>query len=80
MAHARSFFVLCPSVAAYIYLVLSKRYPSNSLLLLFMFSAIPILYLLLVFYKTEWFVTHLVPEGLSLQQQADFFSLPGWFK
>lgn len=40
-------------VAAYIYLVLSKRYPKNSLLLLFLFSAIPILYLLMVFYKTD---------------------------
>lgn len=67
-------------VAAYIYLVLSKRYPKNSLLLLFLFSAIPILYLLMVFYKTDRFVTHLVPDSLSLQQQSNFFSLPGWFK
>jgi len=67
-------------VAAYIYLVLSKRYPKNSLTLLFLFSAIPILYLLLVFYKTEWFVTHQVPDALSLQQPYDLFTLPGWFK
>jgi hypothetical protein len=67
-------------IAAYIYLVLSKRYPNNSLTLLFLFSAIPILYLLIVFYKTEWFVTHLVPDTLSLEQQADLFALPGWFK
>ena len=67
-------------IAAYIYLVLSKRYPKNSLTLLFLFSAIPIMYLLIVFYKTEWFVTHLVPDSLSLQQQFDLFTLPGWFK
>jgi hypothetical protein len=67
-------------IAAYIYLVLSKRYPHNSLTLLFLFSAIPILYLLLVFYKTEWFVTHLVPDSLSLQQHYDLFTLPGWLK
>ncbi len=66
-------------IAAYIYLVLSKRYPKNSLTFLFLFSAIPILYLLIVFYKTEWFVTHLVPDSLSLQQQFDLFTLPGWF-
>ena len=65
-------------IAAYIYLVLSKRYPNNSLTLLFLFSAIPILYLLLVFSKTEWFVTHLVPDSLSLQQHYDLFTLPGW--
>lgn len=67
-------------IATYIYLVLSKRYPKNSLTLLFFFSAIPILYLLIVFYKTEWFVTHLVPDTISLQQQFDLFALPGWFK
>lgn len=67
-------------IAAYIYLVLSKRYPNNSLTLLFLFSAIPILYLLLVFYKTEWFVTHLVPDSLSLQQHYDLFTMPGWLK
>lgn len=67
-------------VASYIYLVLSRRYPKNSLTLLFFFSAIPILYLLLVFYKTEWFVTHLVPDTITLQQQYDFFTLTGWFK
>ncbi len=67
-------------IASYIYLVLSKRYPKNSLTLLFLFSAIPILYLMLVFYKTEWFVTHLVPDALALQQQYDLFTLTGWFK
>ena len=67
-------------IATYIYLVLSKRYPKNSLTLLFVFSAIPIIYLSIVFYKTEWFVTHLVPDALSLQQQVDLFTLPGWFK
>jgi hypothetical protein len=67
-------------IASYIYLVLSKRYPKNSLTLLFFFSAIPILYLLIVFYKTEWFVTHQVPDSLSLQQLPDLFTLQSWFK
>ena len=67
-------------VASYIYLVLSKRYPKNSLTLLFFFSAIPIIYLVLVFYKTEWFVTHLVPDTLSLQERYDLFTLTSWFK
>lgn len=67
-------------IAAYIYLVLSKRYPKNSLTLLFLFSAIPICYLLLVFYKTEWFVTHWVPDSLSLQKAGDLFAITGWFK
>ncbi|MBS1554625.1 MAG: hypothetical protein JSU09_06845 [Bacteroidetes bacterium] len=67
-------------IAAYIYLVLSKRYPDKSLTLLFAFSAIPIIYLLLVFYRTEWFVTHAVPDTLLLQPANDLFTLPGWFK
>ncbi len=67
-------------VASYIYLVLSRRYPRNSLTLLFFFSAIPIIYLMLVFYKTEWFVTHLVPDTISLQEHFDLFTLAGWFK
>jgi hypothetical protein len=27
---------------------------------------------LIVFYKTEWFVTHLVPDTISIQEQFDF--------
>jgi hypothetical protein len=65
--------------ASYIYLVLSKRYPKNSLTLLFFFSAIPIIYLVLVFYKTEWFVSHVVPDTISLQERFDLFTLAGWF-
>jgi hypothetical protein len=68
------------SIAAYIYIVLSKRYPDKSLTLLFAFSEIPIIYLLLVFYRTEWFVTHAVPDTLLLQPANDLFTLPGWFK
>ncbi|MBY0435725.1 MAG: hypothetical protein K2U26_16615 [Cyclobacteriaceae bacterium] len=72
-------------IAAYIYLVLSKRYPKNSLTLLFFFSAIPIIYLLLVLYKTEWFVSHTVPETLKLEQYYDagnstLFAIPSWFR
>jgi len=66
-------------IAAYIYLVLSKRYPKNSLTLLFFFSALPIVYLLLVLYKTEWFVAHPVPDSISLQPKK-LFALPNWLK
>jgi len=72
-------------IAAYIFLILSRRNPKNSPKLLFFFSAIPILYLLLMLYKTEWFVTREVPEPLRLEQYQDeqtgsFFNIPSWFK
>lgn len=72
-------------IAAYIFLLLSKRNPKNSPKLLFFFSAIPILYLLLMLYKTEWFITRDVPETLRLEQyqegQADsLFDVKSWFK
>ena len=72
-------------IAAYIFLVLSKRNPKNSPRLIFYFSAIPILYLLLMLYKTEWFVKHTVPETLQLYQYSErpsdqLFSLPSWLK
>jgi hypothetical protein len=72
-------------IAAYIFLVLSKRNPKNSPKLIFFFSAIPILYLLLMLYKTEWFVTHTVPSTLQLEQYSEkqgegFFNLPSWLK
>jgi hypothetical protein len=72
-------------IAAYIFLVLSKRNPKNSPKLIFLFSAIPILYLLLMLYKTEWFITHTVPDTLRLEQYNDkqgegFFKLPSWMK
>jgi len=71
-------------IAAYIFLVLSRRNPKSSPKLLFFFSAIPILYLLLMLYKTEWFVSHTVPDTLRLEQysgkQPDGFSFPSWLK
>jgi hypothetical protein len=72
-------------IAAYIFLVLSKRNPKNSPKLIFLFSAIPILYLLLMLYKTEWFVTHTVPDTLRLEQYSEkerdrFFTTPSWLK
>jgi uncharacterized membrane protein SirB2 len=72
-------------IAAYIFLVLSKRNPKNSPKLIFFFSAIPILYLLLMLYKTEWFVKHTVPETLQLEQyegkqSEKLFSVPSWMK
>ena len=72
-------------IAAYVFLVLSKRNPKNSPKLIFLFSAIPIVYLLLMLYKTEWFVTHTVPDTLRLEQYNEkqgegFFKLPSWLK
>lgn len=72
-------------IAAYVFLILSRRNPKNAPKLLFFFSAIPILYLLLMLYKTEWFVTRDVPEVLRLEQYQEgqagsFFDVPSWFK
>lgn len=70
-------------IAAYVFLILSKRNPKNSPKLLFFFSAIPILYLLLMLYKTEWFVSQEVPKTLQLEQyqeeKSDWY-IPAWFK
>ena len=51
---------------------------------LFVFSAIPALYLLLMIYKTEWFVDHKVPETLRIEHYVEqstqqVFQLPAWF-
>jgi len=70
-------------IAAYIFLILSRRNPRRSPKLLFFFSAIPILYLLLMLYKTEWFVSHEVPTSLQLEQynaEQSLFNIPSWFK
>jgi len=71
-------------ISAYIFLVRSKRNPKNSLKLIFFFSAIPILYLLLMLYKTEWFVKNTVPMSLQLEQYKDtsenLFEFPSWLK
>jgi len=72
-------------IASYVFLLLSRRNPKNSPKLLFFFSAIPILYLLLMLYKTEWFITRDLPETLQLEQYQDgqtdsFFGIESWFK
>ena len=72
-------------IAAYLFLVMSRRNPKNSLRLIFFFSLIPILYLLLMLYKTEWFVSQTVPEGLQMEQYSGkvkegLFEFPGWLK
>lgn len=70
-------------IAAYIFLLLSKRNPKSVPKFLFFFSALPVLYLLLMLYKTEWFVDHKVPETLRIehyQKQNKVFSISAWFK
>lgn len=70
-------------IAAYVFLMLNRRNPKGSPRLLFFFSAIPILYLLLMLYKTEWFVSHEVPSSLQLEQYKEEkgnWYLPAWFK
>ena len=71
-------------ISAYIFLVLNKRNPKNFPKLIFFFSIIPILYLLLMLYKTEWFVKHTVPSSLRLEQykatNESLFELPNWLK
>jgi hypothetical protein len=71
-------------ISAYIFLVLNKRNPKNFPKLIFFFSAIPILYLLLMLYKTEWFVKNTVPSSLQLEQYKDtsesLFEFPPWLK
>ena len=72
-------------IAAYIYLLLSKRNPKSIPKLLFFFSALPVLYLLLMLYKTEWFIDHKVPETLRIEQyvqqsKKQVFELSSWFR
>lgn len=72
-------------VAAYIYLLLSKRNPKSVPKLLFFFSALPVIYLLLMLYKTEWFIDHKVPETLRIEQyvqqsRKQVFELSSWFR
>jgi hypothetical protein len=72
-------------ISAYIFLVLNKRNPKNFPKLIFFFSAIPIIYLLLMLYKTEWFVKNTVPTALQLEQykestKENIFEMPSWLK
>ena len=71
-------------IAAYLFLVFSRRNPKNTPKLIFFFSAIPILYLLIMIYKSEWFVSKTVPESLKLEQyygneKEGMFQFPSWF-
>ena len=69
-------------IAAYVLLIVSRRNPKSSPRLLFYFSAIPILYLILMLYKTEWFVSDIVPDTLQLEQfttEKSDWNLPAWF-
>lgn len=68
-------------ISSFVFLLMSRRNPKSSARLLFFFSAIPALYLLLMLYKTEWFVSSEVPSTLIMEQydkQGDW--IPGWFK
>jgi hypothetical protein len=72
-------------VAAYILLLMNKRNPRAVPKFLFFFSALPVLYLLLMLYKTDWFIDHKVPETLRSEQyvqqrQKQVLDLPAWFK
>jgi hypothetical protein len=72
-------------IAAYILLLMSKRSPKSVPKFLFFFSALPVLYLLLMLYKTNWFIHHKVPETLRSEQYIQqrgkqVLDLPGWFK
>lgn len=69
-------------IAAYILLLIGRRSPKSSPRLLFFFSAIPILYLVLMLYKTEWFVSDVVPDTLKLEQfqsEQNDWTLSAWF-
>jgi hypothetical protein len=69
-------------IAAYVLLIVSRRNPKSSPRLLFFFSAIPILYLILMLYKTEWFVSEEIPDTLRLEQfttEKSDWNLPAWF-
>lgn len=72
-------------VAGYILLIVSKRNAKSVPKFLFFFSAIPVLYLLLMLYKTDWFVDHKVPETLRIEQYVQqsakpVFELRSWFR
>jgi hypothetical protein len=72
-------------IAVYLVLLLSKRYPKNSSGIFLLFSLIPILYLLLMFYKSEWFIHKTVPDTLmprqlNAGQTHGLFDIGPWLK
>lgn len=78
-----SIFILL--VASYILLLMNKATTKSVPKFLFIFSAIPALYLLLMIYKTDWFVDHKVPESLRVEKyvshsKEQVLSVSAWFK
>jgi hypothetical protein len=72
-------------VAAYILLILNKRTAKSTPKFLFFFSALPVLYLLLMLYKSEWFIDHKVPQTLRIENYVQHsrnqvFDVYSWFK
>lgn len=73
-------------VSAYIFLIVYRDNPKSIPRFLFFFSMLPLLYLLLMLYKSAWFMDDKVPNTLQIEQyasqgkQSKFFTLPSWFK
>jgi hypothetical protein len=72
-------------ISAYIFLIVYRDNPKSVPRFLFFFSMLPLLYLLLMLYKSAWFMDEKVPDTLVIEQFAEgshskFFTLPSWFK
>ena len=72
-------------ISAYIFLIVYRDNPKSVPNFLFFFSMLPLLYLLLMIYKSTWFMEDKVPETLQIEEyaqesQSRFFALPSWFK
>jgi hypothetical protein len=72
-------------VAGFILLFLNRRNTKLVPKFLFIFSAIPVLYLLLMIYKTEWFLERRVPASLEIEQynqqvNRPVFEVQSWFR
>lgn len=73
-------------IAAYIFLIVYRDNPKSVPRFLFFFSMLPLLFLLLMLYRSTWFMEDKVPETLLIEEQvaqesqSKFFTLPSWFK
>lgn len=70
-------------VTVYILLIVYKGNPKSMPGFAFFFSMLPLLFLLLMFYKSSWFMEDKIPETLEVKEPApasQFFTLPSWFK
>lgn len=73
-------------ISAYIFLIVYRDNPKSVPRFLFFFSTLPLLYLLLMLYKSAWFMDDKVPDSLVIEQyasqedQSRLFTLPSWFK